>query len=545
MALLTKEPSPWNWSGGYAGLQVGAAFGETQFSGPMGPGIFGDSVRTPAFFGGGQIGYNWQGPDSPWVFGIEADLSASDSVGTNTCLASSGFFVSANCRVRPDLTSTFTGRVGYAFGSDGRTLLYLKGGLAAVRDKIDLATNATLPPQTSGATVWKWGGTAGAGVEQALTPAWSVRLEYDYLGFGSTSIPTPASFVQTNPPDPNGYVPTPTQSAGVRQHLHVIKLGANYRFDSDPWAAWPQARATSSKAPVFKAPAAAPASGWGIEAGVRYWYSGGRFQMDLGDDVTPANSNILASRLTYVSNAGSAEVFGRLDTPSNVFVKGFLGGGALTSGRLNDEDWFAFNNAVPYSNTISDPLKGKIVYGTIDAGYDVFRSAGQKVGVFVGYNHYKENKDAYGCVQIANPSSDCAPSLPGTVLAITENSTWQALRVGANAQLTLVPGLRLTGDVAYLPYVRFGGLDIHWLRAVDDNRSPESGQGRGVQLETVVSYDITPDFSVGVGARYWAMWTDDRAYVNIFGTPCPCQSLPSKTERAGVFVQGAYRFDTP
>ncbi|MGE0035221.1 MAG: hypothetical protein AB7S93_06265 [Xanthobacteraceae bacterium] len=67
---------------------------------------------------------------------------------------------------------------------------------------------------------------------------------------------------------------------------------------------------------------------------------------------------------------------------------------------------------------------------------------------------------------------------------------------------------------------------------MSDDQSPETGKGRGVQLEAVVSYDITPAFSVGVGGRYWAMWTDDSAYVNIFGTPCPCQTLPSKTERA-------------
>lgn len=129
MAPVYKaQPPAWNWTGSYLGVHVGAAWGETKFSGPLGPGIFGDDVRTPAFLGGGQIGYNWQAPN--WVFGVEAELSALDSVGTNTCLASSGFFVSANCRVRPDATVAVTGRVGYAAGLDGRTLFYLKGGLA-------------------------------------------------------------------------------------------------------------------------------------------------------------------------------------------------------------------------------------------------------------------------------------------------------------------------------------------------------------------------------------------------------------------------------
>jgi len=29
-----------------------------------------------------------------------------------------------------------------------------------------------------------WGGMAGIGIEQALTPAWSLTVEYNYLGLG-------------------------------------------------------------------------------------------------------------------------------------------------------------------------------------------------------------------------------------------------------------------------------------------------------------------------------------------------------------------------
>jgi len=38
------------------------------------------------------------------------------------------------------------------------------------------------------------GWTAGAGVERALAPAWSLRLEYDYAKFGDVGMATPASF---------------------------------------------------------------------------------------------------------------------------------------------------------------------------------------------------------------------------------------------------------------------------------------------------------------------------------------------------------------
>jgi opacity protein-like surface antigen len=39
----------------------------------------------------------------------------------------------------------------------------------------------------TGAYSKAWGGTVGAGIEHALTPAWSIGLEYDYYRFASHS----------------------------------------------------------------------------------------------------------------------------------------------------------------------------------------------------------------------------------------------------------------------------------------------------------------------------------------------------------------------
>src|SRR6516162_2974250 len=104
----------------------------------------------------------------------EAAVAALGSFGTATCLASSGFFISANCRVRPDAVGTATGRVGFAAGPLGRTLLYVKGGLAWLDDRIDITSNALAPPQVTSFDGARFGWTAGAGIERALTPAWSL-----------------------------------------------------------------------------------------------------------------------------------------------------------------------------------------------------------------------------------------------------------------------------------------------------------------------------------------------------------------------------------
>ena len=64
----------WSWTGPYFGGHVGAGFGTSQVSEPAGPDVYGGNVRTPAAVGGGQIGFNWQLPNSLFVLGAEADL---------------------------------------------------------------------------------------------------------------------------------------------------------------------------------------------------------------------------------------------------------------------------------------------------------------------------------------------------------------------------------------------------------------------------------------------------------------------------------------
>ena len=379
----------------------------------------------------------------------------------------------------------------------------------------------------------KVGWTIGAGVEHAITPAWSVKLEYDYVGLGGENVATPRGLVQPIP-GVNLYNFTPAGTTSVTQNFQEATLGLNYKFGMDPSAQWGPA---SSAFPV-RAPVMASAFGWELEAGARFWGSSGKFQKDVGATTNPALANILISRLTYDTTAGSGELFGRIETPQNVFLKGNIGVGSLLGGKLNDEDWAVFAGTVPYSNTSSTVDGGEIDYGTLDLGYDFFRGPGYKLGAFVGYNFYKENKSAYGCTQIANQLSDCVPAIPSSVLVLTENDTWQSLRIGANGEIMITDRFKLGADVAYLPYVAFNGTDDHVLRALIIQ---ESGTGRGVQLEGILSYMITDQFSFGVGGRYWAMWTTKDAIADDNSAPCPCQTQPAKAERSGVFVQLSYK----
>ena len=532
-------PVLWSWTGFYIGGHVGAGFGSSSFADPAGPAIYGGSIRSTTASGGAQIGYNWQIPNSAFVLGIEADADVISANGSGTCFASSGNFISANCRVRPDAGGSFTGRLGYATGQSGRTLLYAKGGLAWLDEGIDITTNNPFTFVQTSLNSVRWGWTIGAGVERALTPAWSFRLEYDYANFSNVGMATPASFFQVIPGNAFGYVPTAGATTSVSQSLQTIKVGLNYKFGQDIDAQWQPSASEYHLKGTTDAPSV---PGGEIEVGGRVWYSSGRFQKDLGVTQSQMAPGLLVSRLTYDTTAASGELFGRIDTPSNIFIKGFVGGGKILSGNLHDEDWVAYNQQVPYSNTQSS-VTGDLAYGTFDVGYSLFRGPSSNVGGFIGFNYYDENKSGYGCTQIANPNSDCVPAMPNSTLVITEDDKWYSLRVGVNGVVTLADRLKLTADVAYLPYVAFRGTDNHVLRVDEPSTiSPESGTGQGVQLEAILSYAFSNAFSVGAGGRYWAMWAPN-ATTNSFGLPCPCQGLPVSTERYGGFVQASYKFN--
>lgn len=539
-APATKAITAWNWTGFYLGGHLGAGFGTAKVDNPFGPSIYGDTVRAPKALAGLQAGYNWQAHGSPWVLGVEVDASAIDADGTNTCLAYSGQFVSANCRVREHVVGTLTGRLGHAFGPDGRSLMYVKGGGAFLFGNFRMTTNAPdyLNQPSAELDTTRWGWTVGAGIEHALSSRWAVRAEYDYANFGHRGIDSPGGGFLQIPFDAKTLVNTAGAPTQVHQDMHLIKLGLNYYFGRGDGAF-----DSVALLPV-KAPAGTSWSAWQFDVGARYWYSHGRYQNDLTLNTINAQQEHLVSRLTYESEGHSGEVFWRIDSPHKLFLKGFAGGGGLVAGKMNDEDWFPTDpqNATAYSNTDHNKVTGTIAYATLDVGIDLFGDAFGKLGVFAGYNFYRDRKDAFNCRQIALaiPTAFCGSS---EGISISQYEDWHSLRIGANGTLAVAPNTKLLIDAAYLPYTHISALDIHHARTdVASKDSPAWGTGRGVQIEAILTYDITPTFNVGVGGRYWAMWATDVETAG-FGSPVPTQLLPIRVERYGTFVQASYKFD--
>src|SRR5262249_36644937 len=130
-------------------------------------------------FGGGQIGYNWQGGWHPnLVLGVEADIQGA---GIEDRDANDFGFIGSKL----GWFGTVRGRLGYA--KEG-TLLYVTGGFAyGGLDKsffecgnVDFRFNRTVT-----------GYVIGGGIETKLSGAWSLKGEYQYLNFGKNDLVDP------------------------------------------------------------------------------------------------------------------------------------------------------------------------------------------------------------------------------------------------------------------------------------------------------------------------------------------------------------------
>jgi len=159
-----------NWTGFYIGANIGYGSAHSNVAG------FG-STNLNGVVGGGQIGYNWQAVGSPWIFGVEAD-----GQGTSQDKSVTGIIGVTPATLTESLPwfATFRGRIGYAVTPT--VMIYGTGGGAVVDHKFNLNAGA-LGSVSSEDTRFGW--TAGAGIEGAVTRNWSWKVEYLHLDTGS------------------------------------------------------------------------------------------------------------------------------------------------------------------------------------------------------------------------------------------------------------------------------------------------------------------------------------------------------------------------
>jgi opacity protein-like surface antigen len=217
-APLPVETSPYlGWSGFYIGLNGGGAvaFAASDFS-ILGNAAFA-SVNNPLTggIGGAQIGFNWQ--TGVTVFGLEADIQASSVKGSLSAPCAAGLCVvplTATYAQKVPWFGTVRGRLGFAWSG---WLIYATGGYAYARLETDAFAGVPGAFATFNNHDNRNGWTAGTGIEVAIAPAWSVKLEYLYLDFGraNTTLLFPA---------------LPAIVDNARFTMNVVRAGVNYQF---------------------------------------------------------------------------------------------------------------------------------------------------------------------------------------------------------------------------------------------------------------------------------------------------------------------------
>jgi len=166
-----------NWTGFYAGIHGGYAWGNAAGLNPNG------------FVGGVQAGYNFQVSPSG-VLGFETDISATsidDKAG--------------GVKFGVDYLGTIRARAGYTVD---RAMFYATGGAAYGRGALEVGGLSN--------TQFHGGWTLGGGVEAMVTPNVSARLEYLYVDLAKETYQS---------------VVGPTS---VSYKTNIVRGGLNYRF---------------------------------------------------------------------------------------------------------------------------------------------------------------------------------------------------------------------------------------------------------------------------------------------------------------------------
>ncbi len=224
--------SVYNWTGVYAGLNVGGVWSRDDVTWTANPALFGvgftpvlnasgtGAIKASGVTAGGQIGYNYQvGPS--WLLGVEADIGYTDlSRGRTVAVpppGAAGTFVTST--FQSNWLATVRGRAGIL--ASPTLLLYGTGGAAFANVKTTdfafFAFDGTNNAAASSTTRVGW--TAGAGAEWGFAPNWSAKLEYLYVDLGSVRY---TSF--------NNVTAGATISHDHRFTENLVRVGIDYHF---------------------------------------------------------------------------------------------------------------------------------------------------------------------------------------------------------------------------------------------------------------------------------------------------------------------------
>ncbi|SER52427.1 outer membrane immunogenic protein [Faunimonas pinastri] len=208
-APVAAVVQPFNWTGFYAGIQAGYAFGGDDHARYNVAGVPDVSLSPEGFVGGGHIGYNFA-PNfltnmigSSFLIGVEGDIEYADVDDSGTNTAGLGAYAKSQINWQ----ASMRGRLGWTWD---RFLVYATGGAAYADVDVrggDLFGNTVKKSDDA------WGYTVGGGLEYALSDHLTTRVEYRYTDFGD---------VKAN------------LGGGVREKVdldtHAVRAAISYKF---------------------------------------------------------------------------------------------------------------------------------------------------------------------------------------------------------------------------------------------------------------------------------------------------------------------------
>jgi outer membrane immunogenic protein len=216
LASANAQPYPitpvTDWSGPYAGVHIGGAWGAMTTADVTGiylgtPGTFDNSFA--GVFGGAQLGYNFQfgtivvGPEVEFG-GIDISHRELNVPGLIADSVDGGFYADV------------TGRIGVSIGCG---LLYTKGGFIYLSGSESHSDAG--PPAATATKNGLDGWTLGGGYEYRITPSFSVKAEYVHSDFGSNT------FLDTS-----GTCISPPCPIKDSMTVDTAKVGVNYFFNN-------------------------------------------------------------------------------------------------------------------------------------------------------------------------------------------------------------------------------------------------------------------------------------------------------------------------
>lgn len=224
----------WTWTGPYVGVNAGYGGGDFNypFSGTTdsaGTNPVAGRLRQSSSgpLGGGQIGYNVQGPHG-LVFGLETDIDAANIRGRSDFFSadSAGTATAGRVESKINYLGTVRGRIGAPM-FDGRFLPYVTGGFAygGVRNRAGFDCTSCAGGGFATDTHTQTGWTVGAGTEYALDRHLSFKVEYLYTDLGSRDLSGDLGGTFTAPG-------ATLFNASLREKTdaNLIRAGVNFRF---------------------------------------------------------------------------------------------------------------------------------------------------------------------------------------------------------------------------------------------------------------------------------------------------------------------------